>query len=550
MNFYSRKIFLTGSTPRSLVTMSIVLCLFYFVILTFASPPGVLVLFVLLILGEIFHVWQAIAFLVTIPSRVPSPVREPSFLPRVDVFITVAGESRKLVRQTIRAALAMNYPNFHIFVLNDGFVTQQKNWRAIERLSEKLGVTCITRAVPGGAKAGNVNHALERTSAPYIAIFDADHVPYPQFLQTIVPYFIDAGMGFVQTPQFYRNAGENETTRGAWEQQTLFYGPICRGKNAYNAATLCGTNMVIAREALEAVGGMWTQSIAEDLMTGLLIHEKGYSSYYHAEVLAEGLAPADFLSYSKQQFRWARGALDVLFTSNLFARRGLTFWQKMQYAWSATYFFSGVVVVFNMLLPLLFLWTGLIPLRTSGMMFALIFVPYIVVILTTLSRASNGQFTFRALSFGVSNFWIQLQALYSAVFRRPVAFTITPKYAVAGNYLKLVAPHLCYVVLIAIALPMALAREGFSASVVNNLAWACFNIGVFIPCIRSAAPALTPLLWLKQSAKQLFPWQEWERAFYLQPKLSPKKCSPSLISRLSNTLLKKPSPLGSKRLSS
>jgi cellulose synthase (UDP-forming) len=446
------------------------------------------VLYVLLLLGEVFHVWQAMTYLYTVSRLRESVPPALTYTPAVDVFITVAGEPRELVAETVHAVKRMEYPDFHVYLLNDGYVAGKDNWQDIEELAQEQGVGCITRRVGGGAKAGNINNAAAQTHSPYIAIFDADHVPRPHFLKRLMPYFANPRMGFVQTPQFYKNADLNETTRGAWEQQELFYGPICRGKNAFNAATMCGTNMILSRQALTVVGGMCTESIAEDFATGLFMHEKGFSSYYHGEVLAEGLAPEDFLSYSKQQFRWARGALDVLFKYNLLMRRGLTLGQKMQYLSSVTFFLSGIVVAFNMLLPTFFLYAGLMPLRISTMLLALVFVPYIALILYTLSRSSNGRFTFRALSFGVSGFSIQLQALGSALLQRHVTFAITPKQAVSGNYLRLVTPHIAYIALVFTAIPVAVLREGMTASVVNNVAWALFSIGVFTPFIRAAAP--------------------------------------------------------------
>jgi cellulose synthase (UDP-forming) len=320
-------------------------------------------------------------------------------------------------------------------------------------------------------------------------------------------------MGFVQSPQFYKNAPSNRVTRGAWEQQELFYGPICIGKNAFNAATMCGTNMVLSRRALEDVGGMCTESIAEDFATGLFIHEQGYHSYYHPEVLAEGLAPEDFFSYTKQQYRWARGALDVLLKYNLVMRTGLKPLQKLQYLASVTYFLSGGVVLFNMLLPVIFFYTGLIPLQISTMLLALVFVPYILLTLSVLSRSSNERFTFRALSFAMSSYWIQLQALGSALLGKKTAFAITPKEGVEGNYLRLVVPHLLYIALVVIGLPIAVVREGISASVVNNLAWAIFSIGISLPFIQAAAPAWSwqqQRAWLTQRLAWLrLPVRDW-----------------------------------------
>jgi cellulose synthase (UDP-forming) len=88
---------------------------------------------------------------------------------------------------------------------------------------------------------------------------------------------------------------------------------------------------VLSRKATLEVGGMCTESIAEDFLTGMLMHERGYKSVYVPEVLAEGLATEELLTYSKQQFRWARGALDVLFKYNPLFRKGLSLPQKIEY---------------------------------------------------------------------------------------------------------------------------------------------------------------------------------------------------------------------------
>src|SRR6202008_3490247 len=150
-------------------------------------------------------------------------------------------------------------------------------------------VECITRTVPGGAKAGNINNALRHTRSPLIAIFDADHIPHRDFLEKTVGYFgAQEKVGFVQTPQYYKNFAKNYLTQSSWDQQELFFGPICKGKNRLNAATMCGTNMVLSREALHEVGGICTDSIAEDFVTGLFMHAHGYTSVYVPEVLAEG----------------------------------------------------------------------------------------------------------------------------------------------------------------------------------------------------------------------------------------------------------------------
>jgi len=92
---------------------------------------------------------------------------------------------------------------------------------------------------------------------------------------------------------------------------------------------------------------MCETNIAEDFLTSLFVHSKGWKSVYVPEVLAEGLAPEDFMSYYKQQFRWARGSLEIIFKYNPLFNRGLSLSQKLQYLASASYYLSGVVFLLN-----------------------------------------------------------------------------------------------------------------------------------------------------------------------------------------------------------
>lgn len=484
-----RRDFLLTSAPKLLLLANLVLAGAYFLILTTVFPVGEPILFYLLVAGEIFHLWQVGTFIYTVwdTSYMPSlPARY--IAPAVDVFITVAGEPVELVKKTAMAAKAMRYPTFSVHILNDGYVAKKENWRDIELMAQSLGVECITRTIPGGAKAGNINNALRFTSAPVIACFDADHAPHSDFLLKTVPYFTDPAVAFVQTPQFYKNYGENYLTKSAWEQQELFFGPICKGKNRLNAVTMCGTNMVISRSALLSVGGINTASITEDLITGLLMHAKGYKSVYVPEVLAEGLAPEDLLTYTKQQFRWARGTLDVIFRFNPLFIRGLSWAQRIQYLASASFYLSGAVIVLDAALPLIYFYFGLVPVHISGMLLAAVFLPYFFSMLFAIQMISNFTYTFRSLGFSMGSYMIQLRALLSAVTFRKSAFAITEKRKLSGNFLPLVKWHILYIALFIIGIPVAVVREGVSASLINNAAWALMNSAILLPFIRAAVP--------------------------------------------------------------
>jgi cellulose synthase (UDP-forming) len=484
-----RMAFLKTSIPKPLIIVNALMAAVYFYIICFFFQEGNPYLFWLLIAGEVFHIWQIFCYLYTIWDTEHIAPFDSIFKPAVDVFITVCGEPKDIVKETLEAVMAMDYPNFKAFILNDGFVAKKDNWQDMEDLARELGATCITRKTPGGAKAGNINNGMAETNGEYVAIFDADHVPHKDFLEKMIGYCADPGVAFVQSPQYYKNHGLNFITQGAWEQQELFFGPICKGKNRLNSATMCGTNMVISRKAMNEVGGMCTDSIAEDFVTGLFMHERGWKSVYHPEVLAEGLAAEDFLSYYKQQYRWARGALDVIFHYNpLFSK--ISWKQKIQYLSSASFYISGGIIIMNAILPLLFLYFGIRPFEISTMVLAAIFIPYMFITLYTLQRSTNFSFTFQSLAFSMCGFTIHLSALFAAVTQRKSSFSVTSKRAIEGNFAQLVIPHIAYVVLFVGGVFYAYHRVGLSASMLNNAAWALLNVVIFSQFIIAAIPFL------------------------------------------------------------
>ncbi len=500
--FSRRSSFLAGDHNKQFLILNVIFALIYFVAITFYFKPGNTILFSLLIAGEIFHLWQILGYAYTVWNPDLKARFDKDFERPVNVYITVAGEPVEIVEATATAALNMDYPHFNVYILNDGYVAGKDNWKDVESLALRLGIGCITRTVPGGAKAGNINNALRTTSAPYVVIFDADHVPYTNFLKEVMGYFVDDKMGFVQTPQFYHNQKLNMVTQTAWDQQSLFFGPIMKGKNRLNSAFMCGTNMAVSRKALEDAGGMCEFNIAEDFLTSLFVHQKGWKSVYVPQVLAEGLAPEDFLSYYKQQYRWTRGSLEVIFKYNPLFRRGLSWPQKFQYLISASYYLSGIVVLLNALLPIVFLFTGATVVATSSMALAFVFLPYIFLNLYVLQLTSNYAYTYRAIAFSLSSFYIQIRAVIAVLMNQKTSFAVTSKHALSGNFLYLTIPQSAYIALALAGGAVAFLREGLSAALIANAAWVTVNIVAFLPFIIASAPSFKRPRWSMFSSRQ------------------------------------------------
>lgn len=477
----------TAKVSKLLLTINIFIALVYFSWWLQPSHIANPFFYFLLFFGEIYHVFMAIAFWLTIwPGKEKRSHTSKDFRPTIDVFIPVAGEPLEIIRDTILAAKKMEGYTKNIYILNDGYVAKKDNWQKIESLAQELKVICITRQIGYGAKAGNINNALYQTKGDIVVIFDADMRAFPEFLKRVIPYFNDPSLGFVQTPQYYVNASENLVSQSSWEQQNFFYGTIMKGKSYRNAAFICGTNVAIRREALQEVGGMYEKSIAEDFLTSLFVHGKNWNSRYLTEVLSSGLAPQDLGSYYKQQLRWARGSLEVLFWENPIFNKHLTFSQKLQYISSSAYYFNGFIVLIDSIMPLVFLFTGVQIVAAATTTFAIYFIPFMIATLYTIYLASEGSLTFRAMSFSQSSFALQLQAIFSTLIRKKVGFAVTSKKKIEGNYLSLVIPHILYILLAVVGVIVGLHREGINPSVVTNIAWAVFNSILFIPFIQAA----------------------------------------------------------------
>lgn len=468
----------------------------FFVLIYFSwwlnlNNAGNPILYGLLVLGEIYHVWQAFGYIYTVWDQRKPPVKVLTMKynhPPVDIFITVCGEPVEIVEKTLKAATSMKYNNYTVYVLNDGMSRNLPGWKEINEVSEKYGAIPITRTHNIGAKAGNINNATSKAESPFIAVFDADHVPYEDFLLKTMAYFSDPKMAIVQTPQYYVNSGNSYLTQAAWEQQELFFGPICRGKNRMNATFWCGTNAVIRKEALESIGGVPEASIAEDFLASLRMHEKGWHSIYIPEVLAEGLSPHNLGNYILQQFRWARGSSEIMFKHNPIFSKNLTFGQKVQYLYSSSYYLNGFVILLDALIPVYVLFSGALPVRADTSDFILYFFPFIFSTLHLLMLSTENTITFRAIQLSVSSFYVFIKAVLLSVLGIKAKFNITSKSEESGNFLFLTTPHFIYIGVSLMAIIYGLLMHGFVPSVLTNASWIIFNIVFFSGFIRAAYP--------------------------------------------------------------
>lgn len=428
---------------------------------------------------HVLGLWWTVWF--TRIDRAPPASRARS----VDVFVTTCGEPLDVLARTVTAAVALERPH-QTFVLDDAGRPE------VAALAKRLGAAYIARATREGAKAGNLNNAFNQTTGELCCVLDADHVPQPDFLERVIGYFEDPKLAFVQTPQFYVNAQNEQVARGAYQQQAIFYGPICRGKNGLNAAFCCGTNVVFRRAALEDVGGFDERSLVEDFVTSIHIHAKGWRSVYYPYVLAEGLGPAGLESYFRQQFRWARGSVGALVRGEPF-RGGLSLAQRLQYLLATTFYLTGLFTSVYIALPILYLIGGWSAFSPASGDFVFFYVPYLILGLVTIRLGLGGQLRLEHLRYTFGAFPVYAAASVSALLRLPVSFRVTG----AGSderFPPLAGVTVAAFVTTAAAIVLGLVLRPLDAATFTNLSWAAVNLLLLSGVAAAAARELRPKL--------------------------------------------------------
>lgn len=223
----------------------------------------------------------------------PDSYPEPGRLLSVDVFLPTVNEEPELVRLSIQDAKRMTYPypiEKKIYVLDDG------RRASMRQVAEEESVSYIIRDDNIGFKAGNLAHAMERTTGDFILICDADTRPFPTLLEHTLGYFRDPDVAWVQTPQWFYDIPEGRRLPDVWKgtfgqpgqwlaqrierligpvqvdcdpltnDPKMFYDVILRRRNWANAAFCCGAGSVHRRDAvMEAAVKNFSETVVNSL---------------------------------------------------------------------------------------------------------------------------------------------------------------------------------------------------------------------------------------------------------------------------------------------
>ncbi|MDD2814145.1 MAG: glycosyltransferase [Thiotrichaceae bacterium] len=260
-----------------------------------------------------------------------------NYAPKVSLHLAICNEPPEMVKLTLDSLAKLDYPNFEVLVLDNNTVDPEI-WKPVEAHCKLLGekFRFFHLGKWKGYKAGALNFGLTQTApdAEVIGVIDSDYLVESDWLSTLVPYFENQKVGFVQAPQDNREwEGDLFKTMCNWEYAGFFnIGMVQR--NERDAIIQHGTMTLIRRSALNEVGDWGEWCICEDAELGMRLMRAGYNSVYVNHAYGKGLTPDSFAGYKRQRFRWVYGAVQIMrkrWRWLLTEKTGLTLGQRVHF---------------------------------------------------------------------------------------------------------------------------------------------------------------------------------------------------------------------------
>ncbi len=176
-----------------------------------------------------------------------------------------------------------------------------------------IDISLVRRADRSGFKAGALAAGLRSATGEFIAIFDADFAPPPDFLEKTIPHFASADVGLVQARWGHLNATYSALTRA---QSLALDGHFVVEQTARSRNGLFfnfnGTAGVWRRACIEQSGGWQGDTLSEDLDLSYRAQMSGWKMIFLPDVVAPAEIPPQIHAFKRQQFRWAKGSTQCL----------------------------------------------------------------------------------------------------------------------------------------------------------------------------------------------------------------------------------------------
>lgn len=282
-------------------------------------------------------------------------------MPGISILVPARNEAL-VIERTLERLLAMDYPSgrIELIVINDG--STDETGTILDRAAAKdsrIHPLHLPGTETGHGKASALNRGLKEARYPMIAVYDADNRPEPDSLKKLTLRLMsDRKLGAVLGKFRTLNRGRNLLTRLINVETLGFQWIVQAGRyRAFGVSILPGTNCLIRREVLEALGGWDESAITEDSELSVRIYRAGWKIGFVPGAVTWEQEPETLKAWIRQRTRWVRGNNYVI---RKFGREALGLKSRMVsfefiYLFILYYVFLGAIVTSH----LLFILSGL-----------------------------------------------------------------------------------------------------------------------------------------------------------------------------------------------
>ncbi len=248
-------------------------------------------------------------------DRNPGSPALPHEPPHVTVQLPIFNELY-VIDRLIGSVCSLRYPRdrFEVQVLDDSTDETTAHVRELVARYRALGIDIVQvrREDRAGFKGGALRAGLELAKGELIAVFDADFVPPPDFLERTVPHFGDPKLGLVQARWGHLNAEYSTLTRG---QAVALDGHFVIEQTVRNRAgafmNFNGTAGIWRRECIEDAGNWQDDTLTEDLDLSYRAQLAGWRFLFLPDLVCPAELPGEVNAFKGQQFRWAKGSMQT-----------------------------------------------------------------------------------------------------------------------------------------------------------------------------------------------------------------------------------------------
>jgi cellulose synthase/poly-beta-1,6-N-acetylglucosamine synthase-like glycosyltransferase len=413
--------------------------------------PYFVVLFVLAAYGlhRYWLVYEYFAYAKNVPPA-PPPVAQ---WPRVTIQLPIFNE-RYVIERLVDAISRFDYPRelLDVQVLDDSTdETRQVAGDCVHRYAAQgLPITYMHRSNREGFKAGALENGLRTSKGEFVAIFDADFVPEPDFLRLTIPYFMNPdggpGIGMVQTRWTYLNSDYSLLTN----VETILldghfvveHGARSRRGTFFN---FNGTAGVWRRVAIDQAGGWQHDTLTEDTDLSYRAQLKGWKFLYLPQIACASELPVDMNGFKAQQARWAKGLMQTAKKILPKVFRANVPWHVKAEAFfhlTANISYPLMVVLSTMLLPAMIVrfyqgWFQMLLIDLPLFLASTCSISSFYLVSQRELRPKTWWRTFLYLPFvmatGIGISIRNAQAVIEAIIGKKSEFARTPKFNIAGK---------------------------------------------------------------------------------------------------------------------